>query len=173
MARTIYYLQTQWNTYDQRHDLFNTGVRWDSLHRRWWSTRKAAVNRAQRVLGNGEVVRAEVVKLPKVAATHRGGRPRAPRGSRKLALAQAAAAHQPSQRANLTVMKAESATQPARIADDLLVAVGGPIVRRDGNANADRRAGVEDRRRGDRRGDNRPAAVMLIPMMEDGAKLAG
>lgn len=168
MARTIYYLSTQWNTYEQRHDLFNTGVRWDSKHRRWWSTRKASVNRAQRIVGNGQVVKAEVTKLPEVAATHRGGRPRAKRGSRKLA---AAAAAQAGSRARLSVVRTEEELPiPSRITEDL-VAVGGPIVRRP-EEHQERRAGVQDRRMADRRGPNRPAAVLLIPMMEDGKQTA-
>lgn len=165
MARKIYYLSTQWNTYEQRHDLFNTGVRWDSQHRRWWSTRRAAVNRAQRVLGNGQVVATEVTKLPQVAATHRGGRPRAKRGSRKLAQAG-------SQRAQLAVVKTgeEPLAIPSRITEDL-VAIGGPIVRRP-EEHQERRAGIPDRRQADRRGPNRPAAVLLIPMVEDGKQIA-
>lgn len=166
MARTIYYLSTQWNTYDQRHDLFNTGARWDSTHRRWWSTRKAAVNRAQRVLGNGDVVRAEVTKLPKVAATHRGGRPRAKRGSRKLVVAQPTNGS----RARLEVMKTDGELPLLNRINEDMVATGGPFVRR-AEDHGERRAGIQERRQADRRGPNRPAAVLLIPMADD--KLAG
>lgn len=165
-ARKIYYLSTKQNTYEQRHDLFNTGVRWDSKHRRWWSTRRPPVKRAMAMVGgDAKIVATEVTTLPKIAATHRGGRPRAPRGSRKQ---RAAVAH----RQHLQVVREDNNAQTIAAAiakdDGLLVAVGGPVVRR--FTGQDRRAGVPDRRASDRRGPNRPDAVMLIPMVEEATK---
>lgn len=143
-TKKIFYLDTGQNTYLRRHDIYNTGARWDGKAKRWWADRPGPIRKAAEMVG-GTPVAAHVQTLPKVSKTHRGGRPRAGRKQAAPTLTKTVA---------LEVEQTNNGSDPH---PQPLVATGQPFVR--GRVGEDRRK-MEDRRNE----GTRPEAVLVVPM---------
>lgn len=136
-TKKIYYLATSSNTYMRRHDLYNSGARWDAKTRRWWAATLTPVKKAAEMVGgDSKIMTVHVQQLPKQGLTHRGGRPRAPRKNRNGN--------------GTTEVAASDEPQPLAALDAGFV----------------RGARSEDRRKqSDRRNEaTRPEAVLVVPM---------
>lgn len=143
-TKKIFYLDTGQNTYLRRHDIYNTGARWDGKAKRWWADRPGPIRKAAEMVG-GTPVAAHVQTLPKVSKTHRGGRPRA---GRKQA---------PTLTKTVALEVEHSSNGDGKERPQPLVATGQPFVR--GRVGEDRRK-MEDRRNE----GTRPEAVLVVPM---------